>query len=418
MTASLLEGQSLFQFDNGLRLLVDPVPGLRTFALNALVYGGARFETEAQSGWAHLLEHMVFKGAGGRDARALAEAIEHEGGSINASTGYEHTRFEVRGLTQLMPLALEVVTDLMFRPTLDKDELQREKKVIEQEILEAYDAPDDHVFDLLQGAMFPDQALGRPILGSKASLKPAQPEAVRAFAETLYAPHRVVICVSGGVTAEDVLRAAKGRIEPVAPQTGFGAPAAMTFAAGRAVQRRRIEQANLTLAFQGVGRMDADIIPLRLFSEILGGGMASRLFQEAREKRGLAYAVDSWATPYRDGGVFGVYAGCAPGDAAALQALILEVLAQLARAPSEDELARAKAQFQTSLFLNHENAASRASTFASHLSVFGRILSLDEVAAEIASVTRDDLVRMGENIIGQGMYASACLGPKSMILAA
>jgi predicted Zn-dependent peptidase len=164
--------------------------------------------------------------------------------------------------------------------------------------------------------------------------------------------------------------------------------------------------------------MDADIIPLRLFSEILGGGMASRLFQEAREKRGLAYAVDSWATPYRDGGVFGVYAGCAPGDAAALQALILEVLAQLARAPSEDELARAKAQFQTSLFLNHENAASRASTFASHLSVFGRILSLDEVAAEIASVTRDDLVRMGENIIGQGMYASACLGPKSMILVA
>lgn len=418
MTASLMEGQSLFQFDNGLRLLVDPVPGLRTFALNALVYGGARFETEAQSGWAHLLEHMVFKGAGGRDARALAEAIEHEGGSINASTGYEHTRFEVRGLTRLLPLALEVVTDLMFRPTLDKDELQREKKVIEQEILEAYDAPDDHVFDLLQGAMFPDQALGRPILGSKASLKPAQPEAVRAFAETLYAPHRVVICVSGGVTAEDVLRAAKGRIEPVAPQTGFGPPAAMTFAAGRAVQRRRIEQANLTLAFQGVGRMDADIIPLRLFSEILGGGMASRLFQEAREKRGLAYAVDSWATPYRDGGVFGVYAGCAPGDAAALQALILEVLAQLARDPSKDELARAKAQFQTSLFLNHENAASRASTFASHLSVFGRILSLDEVATEIASVTRDDLVRMGEGIIGQGMYASACLGPKSMVLAA
>ncbi|HEX7801006.1 MAG TPA: pitrilysin family protein, partial [Asticcacaulis sp.] len=168
MTASLLEGQTLFQFDNGLRLLVDPMPGLRTFALNALVHGGARFETAAQSGWAHLLEHMVFKGAGGRDARALAEAIERQGGSINASTGYEHTRFEVRGLTQLLPLALEVVGDLMFRPVLDGGELEREKKVIAQEILEAYDAPDDYVFDLLQGAMFPDQALGRPILGDKA----------------------------------------------------------------------------------------------------------------------------------------------------------------------------------------------------------------------------------------------------------
>jgi predicted Zn-dependent peptidase len=418
MTASLLEGQTLFQFDNGLRLLVDPVPGLRTFALNALVYGGARFETEAQSGWAHLLEHMVFKGAGARDARALAEAIEREGGGINASTGYEHTRFEVRGLTRLLPLALEVVTDLMFRPVLDEQELQREKKVIEQEILEAYDTPDDHVFDMLQGAMFPDQALGRPILGSKISLKPARAEAVRAFAQTLYAPHRVVICVSGGITAEEVFQAAKGYIDPVASHVGFDTPAPLRFTPGRAVQHRRIEQANLTLAFEGVGRLEADIIPLRLFSEILGGGMASRLFQEAREKRGLAYAVDSWATPYRDGGVFGVYAGCAPGDAAALQALIQDVLIQLARDPSEEELARAKAQFQTSLFLNHENAASRASSFASHLSVFDRVLSLDEVAADIERVRRDDLVRMGEGLTRQTQRASACLGPKSMVLQA
>lgn len=418
MTASLLEGQTLFQFDNGLRLLVDPMPGLRTFALNALVHGGARFETAAQSGWAHLLEHMVFKGAGGRDARALAEAIERQGGSINASTGYEHTRFEVRGLTQLLPLALEVVGDLMFRPVLDGGELEREKKVIAQEILEAYDAPDDYVFDLLQGAMFPDQALGRPILGDKASLKPARPPSLRAFAETLYAPHRVVICVSGGVSADDVYRAARGHIEPVAPHAGFGAPEPLAFAPGRAVRRRRIEQANLTLAFKGVGRLEADIVPLRLFSEILGGGMASRLFQEAREKRGLAYAVDSWATPYRDGGVFGVYAGCAPGDAAALQDLILQVMAQLARDPSADELARAKAQFQTSLFLNHENAAARAGSFASYVSVFDRVLSLDEVADDIGRVTRDDLVRIGDMLIGQGGFASACLGPKSMRLAA
>lgn len=418
MTASLLEGQTLYAFDNGLRLLVDPMPGLRTFALNALVYGGARFETQTQSGWAHLLEHMVFKGAGGRDARALAEAIEREGGSINASTGYEHTRFEVRGMTSLLPLALEIVTDLMFRPVLDKDELQREKKVIEQEILEAYDAPDDHVFDLLQVAMFPEQALGRPILGSKASLKPAQPDAVRRFAETLYAPHRVVICVSGGVTAEAVLRAAKPHIEPVAPRAGFGLPEAMKFTQGRVVQTRRIEQANLSIAFDGVGRLDADIIPLRLFSEILGGGMASRLFQGARENRGLAYAIDSWVTPYRDGGVFGVYAGSAPGDAEALHDLIFDIMGQLARDPSQDELDRARAQFQTSLFLNHENAAARAGAFASQLSIFGRALSMDEMAADIAAVTCDDLVRVGARLTDQDGHAMAALGPKSMTLQA
>ncbi|MDI7774710.1 pitrilysin family protein [Asticcacaulis sp. EMRT-3] len=414
MTIPLLEGQTLYQFDNGLRLLVDPMPGLKTFALNALVHGGARFESETQSGWAHLLEHMVFKGAGQRDARALAEAIEHKGGSINASTGYEHTRFEVRGLTSLLPLALEVVSDLMFRPVLDGSELEREKKVIEQEILEAYDTPDDHVFDLLQGAMFEGQALGRPILGSKASLKPARPESLRAFAETLYAPHRIVICVSGGITAQEVYEVARGLMEPVAPHKGFEAPDRLRFTPGRVIQTRRIEQANLTLAFDAIGRLDPDIIPLRLFSEILGGGMASRLFQEARESRGLAYAIDAWATPYRDGGVFGVYAGCAPGDVEPLEDLIRKVMAGLAADPLETELERAKAQFQTSLFLNHESAAARASAFASQLSIFDKVFSLDEVGGEIERIRRDDLARVGGQLAVQSQFASARLGPRAM----
>ncbi len=410
----ILPSQTLYTFDNGLRLLVDPMPGLKTFALNALIYGGARFETAAQSGWAHLLEHMVFKGAGGRDARALAEAIEHKGGSINASTGYEHTRFEVRGLNSLMPLALEIVADLMFRSTLDRSELQREKKVVEQEILEAYDMPDDHVFDLLQGAMFAGQSLGRPILGDRQSLKPAEPTTLRAFAETLYAPQQIVICMSGGVTAEEVHAVARRVIDPVPPHAGFGKPADMRFTTGHAIQHRKIEQANIALAYQGLSRYDPDIIPLRLFSEILGGGMASRLFQEAREARGLAYAIDAWATPYRDGGVFGVSAGCAPRDAEPLIALIRQVMNGLAADPTAGELERAKAQFMTSLFLNHEGAASRCAAFASQLSTFAKVFTLDEVAAEINRVTRDDLVRIGHMITSQSACAAALLGPKAM----
>ncbi len=409
-----LPGQSLYTFDNGLRLLVDPMPGLKTFALNALIYGGARFETEAQSGWAHLLEHMVFKGAGGRNARQLAEAIEHRGGSINASTGYEHTRFEVRGLTSLMPLALEIVADLMFRSTLDGDELKREKKVVEQEILEAYDMPDDHVFDLLQSAMFAGQSLGRPILGDRKSLKPANPSNLRAFARTLYAPQQIVICLSGGITAEDAHAAARRVIDDIPPHDGFARPAQMQFTTGHAVQARRIEQANIAMAFRGFSRYDDDIIPLRLFAEILGGGMASRLFQEAREARGLAYSIDAWSTPYRDGGVFGISAGCAPKDAASLIALTREVTAALAADPRPAELERAKAQFVTSLFLNHEGAASRCAAFASQISVFGKVFTLDEVAAEIDRVTRDDLVRVGGMIAAQETCAAALLGPRSL----
>ncbi|MBW8882234.1 MAG: insulinase family protein [Asticcacaulis sp.] len=414
----ILGNQTLYRFDNGLRLLVDPMPGLKTFACSALVYGGARFETEAQSGWAHLLEHMVFKGAGGRDARALAEAIEHKGGTINASTGYEHTRFEVRGLTSLLPLAVEIVTDLMFRSTLDLAELQREKKVIEQEILEAYDAPDDHVFDLLQDAMFADQALGRPILGSKKSLKGADPKKLRAFADTLYAPHRIIICISGGVTPEEVYAAARPFIEPVPARAGFGAPERLRFVPRHVALKRKIEQANLTLGFEGKSRLDPDIIPLRLFGEILGGGMASRLFQEAREARGLAYAIDAYATPYRDGGIFGIYAGCAPKDVAPLTDLIRKVLHDLAADPKPAELERAKAQFTTSLFLNFEAAASRAGAFASQLSTFDKVFTLDEVAADIDKVTLTDLVRVGGGIAGQHDFASALLGPKAVAIAA
>ncbi len=410
----ILPNQTLYRFDNGLRLLVDPMPGLKTFALNALIHGGTRFETEAQSGWAHLLEHMVFKGAGGRNARELAEAIEHKGGTINASTGYEHTRFEVRGLNSLMPLALGIVSDLMFRAGLDAVELKREKKVVAQEISEAYDTPDDHVFDLLQSAMFEDQAIGRPILGSTQSLKAAAPDNLRTFAETLYAPHQIVICVSGGVVADEVYATARPLFDTVPAHPGFDRPAPLRFTPGNRLQKRRIEQANLTIGFDGISRYDADIIPLRLFSEILGGGMASRLFQEAREARGLAYAIDAWCTPYRDGGVFGVYAGCAAKDVAPLADLIRRVLGELAGDPSQSELERARAQFQTSLFLNHEGASSRAATFASQLSTFSKVFALDDVAAEIERVSRDDLVRVGSAVAAQTVFASALLGPAGM----
>ncbi|ESQ83651.1 hypothetical protein AEAC466_11635, partial [Asticcacaulis sp. AC466] len=191
-------------------------------------------------------------------------------------------------------------------------------------------------------------------------------------------------------------------------------PAALRFTANKAVQHRRIEQANITLAFNGIGRMEADIIPLRLFSEILGGGMASRLFQEAREARGLAYSIDSFTTPYRDGGIFGVYAGCAATDVDPLIELIQQVIVDLSSAPSVAELERAKAQFMTSLFLNHEGAASRSGTFASQLSTFGKVFTLDEVAADIDRVSRDDLARVGAGITTQKTCASALLGPKSM----
>ncbi len=413
MIDQVLATQTLYQLDNGLRLLVDPVPGQKTFALTALVHGGARFETEAQSGWAHLLEHMVFKGAGARSTRQLAEAIEHRGGSVNASTGYEHTRFEVRGLAALMPLAFEIVADMMFRPTLDPIEMKREKKVVEQEMLEAYDTPDDHVFDLLQEAMFAHQSLGRPILGTKASLKPVTPDALRAYATALYAPSRMVLCVSGGISPEDALAAARAHFDVPAPQAILIEPEPARFTAETRVQKRRIEQANVALAWQTAGRLSPDNIPLKLFSEILGGGMASRLFQQAREERGLAYDIDSWATTYLDIGVLGVSAGCAAKDVAELTRLARDVVAALAADPRPEELERARAQYLTGLAFNFQDTEWRSSAFAGQLSSFGKVYAFEDETAEVEAVTLDDLRRVGAAIAAQPQPATALLGPKA-----
>ncbi len=411
MIDKILATQSLYRFDNGLRLLVDPIPGQKTFAMTALIHGGARFETEAQSGWAHLLEHMVFKGAGPRSTRELAEVIEHKGGNLNASTGYEHTRFEVRGLATLMPLAFEVVADMMFRPTLDPAELKREKKVVEQEMLEAFDTPDDHVFDLLQSAMFAGQSLGRPILGTKASLKDVTADSLRAFAQALYAPSRTILCVSGGITADDALAAARGCFDmAVEPAILISAEPAR-FTPNQSVLKRKIEQANIAMAWQAPGRLDPDNIPLKLFSEILGGGMASRLFQQAREERGLAYDIDAWATTYRDIGVLGISAGCAPKVAAELTGLAREVMAGLAADPRPEELERARAQYLTGLAFNFQDTEWRSSAFASQMSSFERVFSFEDEQAEVEAVTLDDLKRVGAGILAQPEPASAFLGP-------
>ncbi len=411
MADTLLPTQTLYRFDNGLRLLIDPIPGQKTFAMTALIHGGARFETEAQSGWAHLLEHMVFKGAGPRSTRELAEVVEHKGGNLNASTGYEHTRFEVRGLATLMPLAFEVVSDMMFRPTLDPVELKREKKVVEQEMLEAFDTPDDHVFDLLQSAMFADQSLGRPILGTKASLKDVTADSLRAFAQALYAPSRTVVCVSGGITPEDALAAARGRFDTTTEPATLISALPARFTPKQSVLKRKIEQANIALAWQAPGRLSPDNIPLKLFSEILGGGMASRLFQQAREERGLAYDIDAWATTYRDIGVLGISAGCAPKDVAKLTGLAREVLAGLATDPRVEELERARAQYLTGLAFNFQDTEWRSSAFASQLSSFERVFAFEDEQAEVEAVTLDDLKRVGAGILAQPEPASALLGP-------
>lgn len=406
---------TLHTLANGVRVLCDPIDGFETLALSVVAGRGARNESAAQSGWAHLLEHMVFKGAGGRSARQIVEPIEAAGGHLNAATGYERTSFQVRALKGGLALGMSVCADLMLRPTLDAAELELEKGVIAQEIAEAADDPDDLVFDLAQAAAFGDTALGRPVLGSIKSVAAAGREDLSVFRERLYAPDRLVISAAGAVDEDELLAAAEQAFNVQAAE----APPVdnVAFAGADGSRTAKLEQAHLVFLMPACGACDDDYFALRVFAEALGGGMSSRLFQEVREARGLAYNIDAYAETYCDTGVMGVYAGCAAGDAARAAGLAAEQLRALTYEAGAAEIARAKAQLKGSIFMARESAHARAEQGAGQILLFGRTLSPAELSAGIDAVGADDLRRVGERAMSRAP-ATAVLGPKAAMSAA
>lgn len=403
----------LHTLSNGVRIVSDPIDGLETLALSVVIGRGARWETKATSGWSHLLEHMVFKGAGERTARDIVEVIEAEGGQINAATGYERTSFQIRALKGGLPLAMAVTSDLLLRPTLDAGDLEREKDVIAQEIAEAADTPDDLVFDIAQTAAFGDTSLGRPILGTRKSIGTATPQSLAAFGAGLYAPDRIVVSASGAVDENELLALTEQWFGSArAPKQPLAEPDAAAFVGGRAPKSRSLEQAHLVLTLPAPGARDDGYFALRLFAEALGGGMSSRLFQEAREKRGLAYNIDAYADTYIDGGVLGVYAGVEAANAAEAAKVSAQEIRALAAEIGEAELARAKAQLKAHLFMARESPLARAEQAAGQTLMFERLFATAEIAEAIDSVTAADMAALGQGLLSPRRSAEAVLGPK------
>ncbi|OGN43144.1 MAG: peptidase M16 [Caulobacterales bacterium RIFCSPHIGHO2_01_FULL_70_19] len=389
------------------------MPGLRTLALTVTVRGGARWEDEATSGWSHCLEHLVFKGAGDMGAREIVERIEGQGGSINAATGYERTSFEVRGLEGTLPLSMQVLSDLVFRPTLDPAEIEREKDVVAQEIAEAFDTPDDHVFEMAQTRAFSDQPLGRPILGSVESLKPIDREAIAAWRARLYSPDRMVVAAAGAVDEDELLALAE-RWFGTEPATPAAPPPPARFSGGVANLARRIEQANIVFQLPSASAVDPAYPAARMLAEILGGGMASRLFQSAREARGLAYAVDAWHEPYEDAGVLGIYAGAAADRAAELARVCADELRALAESgPTAQEIDRARAVLNAGLWMSDENPAARAGRAAAQTLLFGAPIPSQLTADRTLAQTRESVRAAAATALAGGVAASAVLGPRA-----
>lgn len=402
---------------NGVRVICDPLPGWQTVALSVVAGHGARSEDLARSGWSHLLEHMVFKGAGGRSARAIVEAIEAEGGHINAATGYERTSFQVRALKHGLDLGSAVIADLVLHPVMDADDLAREKLVVGQEIAEAADTPDDLVFEMAQGAAFAGQPLGRPILGTPKSIGTASAETLGAWRSALYAPGSLVVSAAGAVDEDQLLRLAERDFGGAAGEI-LGEPETATFRSGTKTVAKKLEQANLVLLLPAVAVRDPDYFALRLLAEILGGGMASRLFQEAREVRGLAYAIDAYSETYSDVGALGVFAGCEAASAVELAEVTAGEIKALTEPVGEAELARAKAQLKGSMFMGRESALARSEQAAGHVLLFGRALDPETVAEEIDAVTPAQIAALTVRILEGRRAAVAILGPKAALGAA
>jgi predicted Zn-dependent peptidase len=401
---------------NGVRVVCDPMPGLETLALSVVAGRGAAYEDPARSGWSHLLEHMVFKGAGGRSARDIVEVIENQGGSINAATGYERTSFQVRALKGGLDLGMDVIADLVRRPTLDPADLAREKQVVAQEIAEAADAPDDYVFDLIQRASWGDHPVGRPILGGEQTVDAATVEALSDWRAALYAADHLVISATGAVDEAELMAAAERAFGDLPATPGAAPPAPAAFVGGPQAEARKLEQAHLVFMLPACGSRHTDYFALRIFAETLGGGMSSRLFQEAREKRGLAYNIDAYADTYADHGGLGIYAGCAAGDAVETAKVCAEELVKLAERIEDAELARAKAQLKAHMFMAREQPLSRAEQGAGQVLLFDRLYPPAELAAEVDAVTAADVARLGQRLLS-GRAATAVLGAKSALKA-
>jgi predicted Zn-dependent peptidase len=393
---------------SGLRIATRHMPGVETAAVGLYAEAGSRHEPARLNGIAHLYEHMVFKGAGGRSAREISEAIEDVGGDLNACTDRDGTNFTATVLAEHVPLAVELISDMILHPLFDAADLEREKDVVLQELGEARDTPNDIIFDDLWTAAFADQPLGRPVLGEEESIEAITLDDLHNWRRTRYRAGSLFLVAAGKVDHDALVALAAERFADL-PQGELDAPEPAAFTGGTKVGRSKADQAHLALAFAAPAQRDDDYFAARFFSDIVGGGMSSRLFQQVREDRGLAYSIYSQLAPYADAGLFYVYAATARRESAAAAALIEETLAAAPASLTVREVERVRTQARAGLLMGVESPWGQASYLARQLSVYGRLVEPAEVIAELQQVTLDEVAAAGAKMLA-GPRARATIG--------
>jgi predicted Zn-dependent peptidase len=395
---------------SGLVVVTDAMPHLETASLGVWVGSGSRDERPDEHGISHLLEHMAFKGTSRRSARQIAEEIEAVGGDLNAATSIEMTAYYARVLRADVPLALDVLSDILADPAFDPEELRREQNVIVQEIGAAEDTPDDLVWDKLQETAFTGQPIGRSILGTPTTVRSFDRTRIAAYLTRNYRAPDMVIAAAGAIDHKAVVSEVERRF------ASFAGPAAPTpepasFIGGSRIEARDLEQVHIALAMHGVRQRDPSLFSLQVFTNVLGGGMSSRLFQEVREQRGLCYAISTFHMAFSDTGMFGLYAGTDAADVAELMRVVVDEINGAAETINEAEVARAKAQMKAGLLMALESSSARAEQLARQMLNWGRPIPLDELVGKIEAVTVESARSAGRALIARGRPAIAALGP-------
>nr|GAJ32473.1 hypothetical zinc protease RC0293 [Bradyrhizobium sp. DOA9] len=395
---------------SGLTVVTDEMPHLETAALGVWAGVGGRDEKPNEHGISHLLEHMAFKGTTKRSSREIVEEIEAVGGDLNAGTSTETTSYYARVLKADVPLALDVLADILANPAFEPDELEREKNVIVQEIGAAQDTPDDVVFEHLNELCYPDQPMGRSLLGTAKTLRAFNRDMLRGYLSTHYRGPDMVVAAAGAVNHAQVVAEVEKRFASFEGTPGPKPQAAMFGKGGTKVVHRELEQAHLTLALEGVPQNDLSLFSLQVFTNILGGGMSSRLFQEVREKRGLCYSIYTFHAPYSDTGFFGLYTGTDPADAPEMMEVVVDIMNDSVETLTEAEIARAKAQMKAGLLMALESCSSRAEQLARHVLAYGRPQTVQELVARIDAVSIESTRDAARALLSRSRPAVVALG--------
>lgn len=399
---------------NGFRIATDYMQSVETVAIGVWAAVGTRHEPAAHNGVAHLLEHMAFKGTSRRSARDIVVEIEAVGGYLNAYTGREQTAYYARVLADDVPLAVDIIADIIQNSTYETAELTRERAVVLQEIGQAEDTPDDIIFDHFQEVAYPDQAMGRPVLGRAEIVKDLPRDVVASYLRSCYRADQMVLCAAGKIDHDALVALAIKAFDRL-PVGAAPSTEAAAYRGGDLRLERDLEQVHIVLGFDGIHHTDPDYYVASVMSQLFGGGMSSRLFQEVREKRGLVYSINSFTTSFNDTGVFGIYAGTGEEEVAEMMPVICEELARLPHDLSDDEVHRAAVQLKAGTLMSREKTSARCEQLANQVLIFDRPIPVSEVVAKIDAVTSDDIRRVTRRFL-QSAPTLVSLGPVGRVM--